>query len=285
MGFGVKEPTLTVDQVSDCVIPASQPDRACRTGANADPLAPAREAGFHKGDQILSVNGQQVSDWDEFTDLVRSNGAGAIDVVVERNGVELTLSTHTRVSERLDLANPDQYVQVGFLGVLPTEIQDRKGPTYVATTLGDYTQRTGQALLHMPERMAGVAKAAFGLEDRDPNGPMSVVGASRVAGEVASEDRISVGDRWATLLTLLGVVNLFVALFNFIPLLPLDGGHIAGALYEAARRGWARLRHQPDPGYVDVAKLLPIAYVVASAFLVMSVVLIVGDIVRPIHIA
>jgi membrane-associated protease RseP (regulator of RpoE activity) len=285
MGFGVKEPTLTVDQVSDCVIPASQPDRACRTGANADPLAPAREAGFHKGDQILSVNGQQVSDWDEFTDLVRSNGAGAIDVVVERNGVELTLSTHTRVSERLDLANPDQYVQVGFLGVLPTEIQDRKGPTYVATTLGDYTQRTGQALLHMPERMAGVAKAAFGLEDRDPNGPMSVVGASRVAGEVASEDRISVGDRWATLLTLLGVVNLFVALFNFIPLLPLDGGHIAGALYEALRRGIARLRGRPDPGYVDVAQLLPIAYAAATVLIVMGALLVWADIVNPIRIS
>ena len=123
MGFGVKEPTLTVDQVSDCVIPASQPDRACRTGANADPLAPAREAGFHKGDQIVSVNGQPVSDWDAFTDIVRANGSGAIDVVVERNGEELTLSTHTMV---VGAARPRQPRQVRR-GGLPRGAPDR-GP-------------------------------------------------------------------------------------------------------------------------------------------------------------
>jgi len=285
MGFGVKEPTLTVDEVSDCVIPASQPDRPCRTGANADPVAPAREAGFQRGDQILAVNGQHVSDWNEFTDIVRANGDDAITVVVERDGKQLTLSTHTRVSERLDLAHPDQFVAVGFLGVLPTEVQDRKGVGYVATTLGDYTKRTGEAVLHMPERMAGVAKAAFGFEDRDPNGPMSVVGASRVAGEVASEDTISVNDRLATLLTLLGVVNLFVALFNFIPLLPLDGGHIAGALYEAIRRGIAKILGRPDPGYVDVAQLLPIAYAAATVLIVMGALLVWADIVNPIRIS
>ena len=58
--------------------------------------------------------------------------------------------------------------------------------------------------------------------------------------------------------------NFFIGMFNFIPLLPLDGGHIAGALWEALRRGLARLRGRPDPGYVDVAQLLPIAYVVAG---------------------
>jgi membrane-associated protease RseP (regulator of RpoE activity) len=78
--------------------------------------------------------------------------------------------------------------------------------------------------------------------------------------------------------------NFFIGMFNFIPLLPLDGGHIAGALWEAVRRGFARLRGRPDPGYVDVAKLLPIAYVVASAIMVMGAVLIVADLVVPLHL-
>jgi membrane-associated protease RseP (regulator of RpoE activity) len=73
-------------------------------------------------------------------------------------------------------------------------------------------------------------------------------------------------------------------MFNFVPLLPLDGGHIAGALYEAVRRGWARLRRRPDPGYVDVAKLLPIAYVAASFIVVMGVLLVIADIVNPIKL-
>src|SRR5699024_11942732 len=97
----------------------------------------------------------------------------------------------------------------------------------------------------------------------DPNGPMSIVGASRVAGEMASTDKIPASEKMAGYISVLGSVNLFVALFNFIPLLPLDGGHIAGALLEWARRGIARLRRRADPGPVDIAVLMPVAYVVA----------------------
>ena len=86
------------------------------------------------------------------------------------------------------------------------------------------------------------------------------------------------------LLSLLAGLNLFVGMFNFIPLLPLDGGHIAGALYEGLRRGVAKVLHRPDPGFVDVGKLLPVAYVMAGALLLMSVVLIAGDIVAPVSL-
>ena len=83
---------------------------------------------------------------------------------------------------------------------------------------------------------------------------------------------------------LLGSVNLFVALFNFIPLLPLDGGHIAGALYEALRRAWAKLRHRPDPGFVDTARMLPIAYAVGAVIMISGVVLILADLIDPIRL-
>jgi membrane-associated protease RseP (regulator of RpoE activity) len=117
-----------------------------------------------------------------------------------------------------------------------------------------------------------------------PDSPVSVVGGGRIAGEVASADQIGVSDKLVTLAMLVGGFNLFIGLFNFLPLLPLDGGHIAGALYEAVRRGFAKLRRRPDPGYVDVAKLLPAAYVVAGLLLVMGVVLIVGDLVVPVQL-
>ena len=86
-------------------------------------------------------------------------------------------------------------------------------------------------------------------------------------------------------LALLASLNLFLALFNFVPLLPLDGGHIAGALWEAVRRGWARLRGSPDPGYVDVARMLPVAYGVGALLLVMGVILIYADIVNPVRLS
>ena len=111
---------------------------------------------------------------------------------------------------------------------------------------------------------------------------MSIFGGGRIAGETAAHEAFPVKEKTVLLLMLIASFNFFIGMFNFVPLLPLDGGHIAGALYEGLRRGLARIFRRPDPGYVDVAKLLPVAYVVAGAFLVMGVVLIVGDVVVPI---
>ena len=104
-----------------------------------------------------------------------------------------------------------------------------------------------------------------------------------VAAAASAQD-FPLKEKLVSLLGLVAGFNFFIGLFNFVPLLPLDGGHIAGALWEAVRRGFARLRRRPDPGYVDVAKLLPVAYVVASFLLVMGVVLIVGDLVVPVQV-
>jgi membrane-associated protease RseP (regulator of RpoE activity) len=134
----------------------------------------------------------------------------------------------------------------------------------------------------MPVKLYGVVRTVLGLAPRDPNGPVSVVGISRIAGETASTSTISPVDRLVYGLSLLAGVNLFLGMFNFIPLLPLDGGHIAGALYEAVRRGFAKLFKRPDPGYFDVAKLLPVAYTVAGALLLMTVLLVYADVVAPV---
>lgn len=281
IGFGVQTPTLVVATVSDCVIPASEGTRAC---TDADPVSPARDAGLLPGDVVLAFNGATMDSWDELSSAIRANGGGRADLEVDRAGHHLTLSTSTAVSQRASMDDPSSYVDVGFLGVTPEETREHKGLAYVASTMWDYTRQTGIAVVHLPQRMGGVVQAALGLEERSADSPMSVVGASRVAGEVASTEQLSVADRWANLLLLLGVVNLFVALFNVIPLLPLDGGHIAGALFEAARRGIARLRGKADPGYADVAQLLPIAYTAASVLVVMGVLLIWADIVNPIKL-
>jgi Zn-dependent protease len=101
---------------------------------------------------------------------------------------------------------------------------------------------------------------------------------------VASNQDLTVPAKFAFGVSLLAALNLFLALFNFIPLLPLDGGHKIGAIWEGIRRAFAKLFGRPDPGYVDVAKLLPIAYVAASFIVVMGVLLVIADIVNPIKL-
>lgn len=118
---------------------------------------------------------------------------------------------------------------------------------------------------------------------RDPTGPISVVGASTVAGEIAASDG-AVDDKVATFAYLLASVNLFLAVFNLVPLPPLDGGHIAGALFEGARRGLAKLLGRPDPGPADTAKMLPVAYAVGGLLLLMGVAVILADIISPVKI-
>jgi membrane-associated protease RseP (regulator of RpoE activity) len=281
MGFGIYEPKTVIAQVSDCVIPTADVGRTCKP---SDPVSPAKLAGLRSGDRIVSFNGQTIKSWDQLTTLIRANGNDAATLVYERGGVDHTVQTSTTVSQRPDLNDPTKTVAVGFFGVSPTEVRERQGPGYVASTMWDYTEKTVGVLVHMPAKMVGVFQAAFGGQARDAQSPMSVVGASRVAGELATTRQLSVSDRIASVLGLLGVVNLFVALFNFIPLLPLDGGHIAGALYEAARRGIARIRGRPDPGFVDVAKLLPVAYVAATVIIVMGVLLVYADLVNPVRL-
>ena len=146
------------------------------------------------------------------------------------------------------------------------------------------TVETVKALVQLPAKVWGVAQAIVGIEERAKDSPVSIVGGGRLAGETVSHETFPVQEKTVFLLSLIAGFNFFIGVFNFVPLLPLDGGHIASALWEALRRGAARLRGRPDPGYVDAARLLPVAYVVASALLVMGVVLIVGDLVVPLHI-
>ena len=98
-----------------------------------------------------------------------------------------------------------------------------------------------------------MAEAIVGVKERAIDSP--TIGAAP-RRETVSHEGFPVADKTVFLLMLIAGFNFFIGMFNFIPLLPLDGGHIAGALYEAVRRGFARLRGRPDPGYVDVAKLL-----------------------------
>ena len=278
---GTLEPTTTIDVVSQCVVPADEEGRDC---TSADQRAPAALAGLLPGDRIVSFNGVAIEEWSDLVTLIRDNDDGRAVIGFERDGELRTATTSTTVKSVRSLEDSEQFVDAGFLGVVSTTQRERHGLLFTLDQMRLMTWDTVVALGHLPVKVWGVAQAVAGVEERAQDSPVSVVGAGRVAGEITSDRESPAVERLVFLLSLLAGLNLFVGMFNFIPLLPLDGGHIAGALYEGARRGVARVLRRPDPGFVDVAKLLPVAYVVAGALLLMSLVLIAGDIVAPVRV-
>ena len=271
-----------IDTVSECVIPFDEEGRACTA---QDPPAPAFEAGLRPGDVVTSFNGTPVTGWDQLRELIRDNADGDAVIAYERDGEQLVGETSTTVQARPTDDASETLTQVGFLGVTPTVrlVTETGGPIYTAERMAVMTKDTVIALGELPVKVFGVAQAIVGVEERAVDSPVSIVGGGRIAGEVSSTERLDLAEKAVSLAGLVAGFNLFIGLFNFLPLLPLDGGHIASATWEWVRRGWARLRRRPDPGYVDAAKLLPVAYVVASALLVMGVVLIIGDLVVPVQ--
>ena len=294
--FGVGEYTTRVSSVSRCVqtVPASgTAPAAC---SPSDPQAPANLAGIRPGDRIISLAGQPVSSWDDVKTMVRPNGGRRIDVVVERNGKRLTLAATPILNEvpRVDakgalVTGPGGKAltdRVGFMGFSPSAEIVKQPVLAVPALIGSQIAGTASVVFRIPQKMVGIAQAAFGDGERDPNGPMSVVGVGRVAGEVADGQLTGLAGTGSSkvvlLLSLIASLNLALFVFNMIPLLPLDGGHAAGALWEGLKRQVARLRGRPNPGYVDVAKALPVAYGVSIALIGMSVLLIYADVVNPV---
>ena len=296
--YGIGQITARVSAVSQCVQVVPANGAAAAACSPSDPQAPANVAGIRPGDRIVSLAGQPVRIWDDVRALVRPNGGRQISVVVERAGQTLNLTATPilndvpRVNDAGNLVvGPDGKAltdRVGFMGFSPSAEIVKQPITAVPALIGDQLYRTASVVLRIPQKMVGIAQAAFGDGVRDPNGPMSVVGVGRVAGEVADGQLPGVADSGASkfviLISLIGSLNIALFVFNLIPLLPLDGGHAAGALWEGLKRQVARLRGRPNPGYVDVAKALPVAYAVSIALIGMSVLLIYADLVNPIKI-
>ncbi|KHL15846.1 membrane-associated protease RseP (regulator of RpoE activity) [Mumia flava] len=280
LSIGAQTLTTTISSVSDCVIPAAEAPRTC---TSTDPVAPAKESGLEAGDEIVSFNGEPIDDWSQMQTAIRSNGDSAATIGYVRDGETYETTVNTSVQPRPVGDDPAVTEEVGFLGVAPTAGYERQDLGYVVTTMGDMTVGTVEAIASLPQKMVEVTQSIFGAERADDT-PMSPVGASRVAGEMVTIEGTTWTDRVYRIATLLAAVNLFVALFNFIPLLPLDGGHIAGALWEGLRNAIARLRRRPLPGPVDVGRMLPVAYGVGALLLVMGVILILADIINPVRL-
>ncbi|WP_406023002.1 site-2 protease family protein [Nocardioides sp. NBC_00850] len=290
--YGVRENVVdkghpVVSSLQECLLTWEDQGRECRA---SDKPTPAADAGLKPGDELISFNGTELTSWTVAQELIRDNMDGDATIVIERDGERMTLHTQTVVQERVkdvdDTSADPETAKVGFFGMSPEShvVTTKEGPVYALKEMGVMAENAVHSLLRLPVKVWHVALAIVGVEERSADSPVSIVGGGRIAGEIAAHEGLDVGEKVASFAFLVGGFNLFIGIFNFVPLLPLDGGHIATALWEGIRRAFAKVFRRPDPGHADPAKLLPVAYVVASALLVMGVVLIVADLVVPLHL-
>ncbi|MFD5034690.1 M50 family metallopeptidase [Streptomyces sp. NPDC058405] len=285
MSFGFQTQTTEVAGVQQCVISQSDKRDTCEKG---DKVSPARAAGLKEGDKIVAFNGQRVEDWSTLSNLIRKT-IGPATITVDRDGTEKVL--HATLAKNVVAEKdsdgeivPDKYVPAGYLGfAASTEIVPLSFPQSVdrmGTMIGDGVE----SIVALPSKIPDLWSAAFGDGPRKDDSPVGVVGAARIGGEVMTLN-VPAQNQIAMMLFLLAGFNLSLFLFNMLPLLPLDGGHIAGALWESLRRKLARVFRRPDPGPFDVAKLMPVAYVVAGIFICFTLLVLVADVVNPVKIS
>lgn len=282
--------TTTVSTVQDCVKKENTDTSTCTA---KDPKTPAHAAGLKPGDRVVSFDGQPVSRWIQVRDAIRADAGRRVPMVVDRGGRRITLHI-TPMKYRVLALDADgkpvmkdgvaQTVEAGFVGVSPAQDVHPGSVTEVPGVIWHTFTGTVGLVLHLPQKMAGVVKAAFSDAPRDPNGPIGLVGVGRIAGEVGASHDIEAGAKVYMLVNILASLNMALFVFNLLPLLPLDGGHIAAALWEGLKRQVARVRRQPNPGYVDARKALWLIYGVIGMFIAMSLMLLYADIVKPIRL-
>ena len=289
MGFGVQQYSTTLGSVSQCLIAASSEQTECTA---ADAPAPAAAAGLQPGDRIVSIAGTEITEWQQIGEVVSAAPGQPLVLEYERDAEVAPVTLTPAMTERwlltdqgevaLDEAGEPLTQTVGMIGVTPTVETVTQPITAVPQFVGNQVVAVSEVVIGLPQRMVDVWQAAFGNEDRDPNGPIGVVGVGRLAGEIVSYDEAPVAARAQFVISLLGSLNIALVVFNLIPLMPLDGGHIAGAIYEGIKRGLARLFRRPDPGPVDTAKMVPVTFAVVIVLGAMSLLLLYADIVKPV---
>jgi membrane-associated protease RseP (regulator of RpoE activity) len=280
-GIGFPAATNEVKQVVTCLPSEVDVLGNCLPGTTA---SPALSAGIKDGDKIISFDGKEITDWEALANGIRESKEGNVEITVLRDGKELNLTAEIVLATRPSSANSEVANEpTPYLGIAPQIIMERQSINSVFDVLVNITVGTGQVLWNLPERVGQLFGAAFLGEQRDPEGLVGIVGVTRVGGEIAAAEIPGMW-RFATLLNLAGGLNMALFLFNLLPLLPLDGGHVAGAIYEGLRRSFAKLRRKPDPGPADTSKMLPFAYSVAILLIGLSMLLLYVDVVNPIRL-
>jgi membrane-associated protease RseP (regulator of RpoE activity) len=274
ISVGVTSVTSTVEKVSECI-----PQKASEVCSAKSTPSPAKNVGILAGDKIIRVDGKSYKDWSDVVSVIRASAGKELTITVERNGAPVDIAV-TPASRDLNGK------VIGVLGVVNKVGTITYGPVDAVSRAGKFTgqilQNSATSLVSLPSKIPNLISQTFGGEKRDAEGLVGVVGVARVSGETANTKALTVREKIATFILIIASLNLFVGMFNLLPLLPLDGGHMAVAIVDGVRNFLARRRGLAKPAPFDVERLTPITMVVFVLMAALSILLLAADIFNPI---
>ena len=246
------------------------------------PNSAAAAAGFQKGDEIIAINGDRNTDWQSQLKKIRNSKGRDLTFTIKRGGTELEISAAPRMTNIDD--GTSRYV-LGIINKFGTKrLGLFKSVTSSAQLTWNLTTTSAKSLVQLPTKIPALWGQTFGGEKRDQNGLVGVVGVARVSGQAASSGDLTPSERLGTFILIVASLNIFVGLFNLLPILPLDGGHMAVAIADEIRALFARLRGKARPAAIDVKVLTPITAVVFVVLAALTVLLLIADIFNPISL-
>lgn len=279
-GVGTTAISNKVGEVVPCIISnsAGAADAKCAPDA---PPSPAKAAGLMVGDEITAINGAPIKEWSTAVKKIRNSPNQELSLTIKRGSSTLTVPI-TPGSRVLDGK------KIGVIGVSNT-LENRKLSIFRAVTNSgtltwDLTKSSVTSLISLPTKIPALFRQTFFHETRDATGLVGVVGVARVSAQTASDPKLASREKIATFLLIIASLNIFVGLFNLLPLLPLDGGHIAIAIIDGLRRARARRKGSPAPPEIDVERLMPLTMAVFAILAVLSLLLLAADIFNPINL-
>lgn len=268
-------------KVGQVVCVADQVDET--TLADCSGAGPAGEAGVQAGDTLIAVDGEPIDTFADLRTYVAQRLGETVTLEVERQGALHRIEIPVAQVERIH-ASTGERIDVGAVGIAAAPVKDpvkQFTPVEAVPATAKFTGRMLRAsvdgLMAFPGKIPGVVASIFGGE-RDIEGPISVIGASRTGGELVEQNQ------WPAFWIMLASLNFFLALFNLVPLPPLDGGHIAVVIYEKIRNALRRLRGLPPAGPANYEKLMPLTYFMAALLLVVGVLVMAADVVNPVNL-
>lgn len=279
---GIRNPYADfTPKVGQVVCVADQVDE--KTLAECSGPGPAGQAGVRVGDTLVAVDDEPIETFADLRTYVAQRPGETVALEVERGGSSQSIDVPVARVERIDPSTGER-IDVGAVGIAAAPVKDavkQFGPVEAVPATAKFTGQMLRAsvdgLMAFPGKIPGVVASIFGGE-RDIEGPISVIGASRTGGELVERDQ------WPAFWMMLASLNFFLALFNLVPLPPLDGGHIAVVIYEKIRNALRRLRGLPPAGPANYEKLMPLTYFMAALLLVVGVLVMAADVVNPVNL-